>query len=444
MQGVQQSQSRPFQTRGATGRRHHESPGGTPPDWKQEMMAEFGQTPDDLAEQTVRGINRTAFADWIQMEPRPRDFMTPTFRPFEGKTDPLDHIYHFQQKMALETRDEAVTCKVFSTTLVGPALLWFRQLPEKSINGFEDFCRLFLRQYAADESPREYLLRFLEVMSLVHNADSIQAAGSFVRSLQPGLMLSGHLLLNLPYDMADVQAKSEGVFRVLESHQKAPKTSAAVTTTPIQPLAPQGMKKPPLGQGPAPKQEVPAQDGLEGGKRRKTTRDPLPKYELNTPIDVVYLQNRDRGIFKDPPKSGVPEHMKNRSRYCQFHKDFGHDTVHCRNLYAQVMLAIHASRLKQYVKTNEDQPRQDTTREKAVSPYRADHMRYTDTKRVYQQRRVCQQRQTQCLMPTTVKDPESARTLGLTSLVDDPRKRAKNELLCKAKTCQQTSKVLAL
>ncbi|PON72055.1 hypothetical protein PanWU01x14_068970, partial [Parasponia andersonii] len=60
MQGVRQSQSRLFETRGAVGGRHHESLGGTPPDWKQEMMAELGkrlgnhhsQTPDDLAEQT--------------------------------------------------------------------------------------------------------------------------------------------------------------------------------------------------------------------------------------------------------------------------------------------------------------------------------------------------------------------------------------------------------
>ncbi|PON74510.1 hypothetical protein PanWU01x14_049170, partial [Parasponia andersonii] len=37
-----------------------------------------------------------------------------------------------------------------------------------------------------------------------------------------------------------------------------------------------------------------------------------------------------------------------------------------------------------------------------------------------------------------------ARTLGLTSPVDDPRKRAKSELLRKAKTCQQTSELLAL
>ncbi|PON31562.1 hypothetical protein PanWU01x14_368970, partial [Parasponia andersonii] len=45
MQGERQSQSqsRPFQTRGGMSGRHHESPGGTPPDWKQEMMAELGK-----------------------------------------------------------------------------------------------------------------------------------------------------------------------------------------------------------------------------------------------------------------------------------------------------------------------------------------------------------------------------------------------------------------
>ncbi|PON66363.1 hypothetical protein PanWU01x14_110180 [Parasponia andersonii] len=66
MKGAQQSQSKPLQARGAMGGRPHGSLGGTPPDWKQEMMVELGkrlrahhsQTPDDLAEQTVRGIKR--------------------------------------------------------------------------------------------------------------------------------------------------------------------------------------------------------------------------------------------------------------------------------------------------------------------------------------------------------------------------------------------------
>ncbi|PON50428.1 hypothetical protein PanWU01x14_222930 [Parasponia andersonii] len=113
----------------------------------------------------------------------------------------------------------------------------------------------------ANESLREYLSHFLEVKSLVHNADSVQAAGSFVRDLQPRSMLSDHLLLNLSYDMADVQKKSEGVFRVLESRQKMPKASTTITTAPAQTPAPQGVKRPTLDQGLTLKQEAPTQGG---------------------------------------------------------------------------------------------------------------------------------------------------------------------------------------
>ncbi|PON68298.1 hypothetical protein PanWU01x14_096180, partial [Parasponia andersonii] len=64
-------------------RRYQESLEGALPHWKQEMMAELSkrlgayhsQTPNDLAEQTVCGINWTTFVDWIQLEPKPRDFM---------------------------------------------------------------------------------------------------------------------------------------------------------------------------------------------------------------------------------------------------------------------------------------------------------------------------------------------------------------------------------
>ncbi|PON67707.1 hypothetical protein PanWU01x14_101310 [Parasponia andersonii] len=100
--------------------------------------------------------------------------------------------------------------------------------------------------------------------------------------------------------------------------------------------------------------------GLE--KVKEDLYDRLGNPNKAIELGLVENKNRDRSIFKDPPKSGVPEHMKNRNRYCQFHRDFGHDTVHCRNLYAQVMLAIHSGRLGQYVKNDETRPRPDTAR----------------------------------------------------------------------------------
>ena len=74
----------------------------------------------------IQGANRSPFTEWIVDEPKLKDFVVPSFKQFDGKFDLVDHIFNFQQKMALETRNEAILCKVFSTTLVGPALAWFR------------------------------------------------------------------------------------------------------------------------------------------------------------------------------------------------------------------------------------------------------------------------------------------------------------------------------
>ena len=82
----------------------------------------------------TRGVSRLPFTEWIVEESKLKDFVVPTFKQFDRKFDPVDHIFNFQQKMALETRNEVILCKVFSTTLTGPALAWFRQLQKKKIN----------------------------------------------------------------------------------------------------------------------------------------------------------------------------------------------------------------------------------------------------------------------------------------------------------------------
>ena len=104
-------------------------------DWKAQILAEMTKkiggyerfsNPQDLAMMATRGVNKSPFTEWIVEELKPKDFIIPSFKQFDGKSDPVDHIFNFQQKMALETRNEAILCKVFSTTLVGPALAWFR------------------------------------------------------------------------------------------------------------------------------------------------------------------------------------------------------------------------------------------------------------------------------------------------------------------------------
>ena len=100
---------------------------------QEQMMKKIGgynrfTNPLDIVVMANRGVSRLPFTEWIVEEPKPKDFVVPTFKQFDGKSDPVDHIFNFQQKVALETRNEAILCKVFSTTLTGPAWAWFSQL----------------------------------------------------------------------------------------------------------------------------------------------------------------------------------------------------------------------------------------------------------------------------------------------------------------------------
>ena len=85
--------------------------------------------------------------------------------------------------MTLESINEAMLCKVFSTTLVGSALIWFHQLADKSFASFEDFRTLFMKKYGSnriqlktmrdshkidqreDKTLRMFLNRFLDMMN---------------------------------------------------------------------------------------------------------------------------------------------------------------------------------------------------------------------------------------------------------------------------------------
>ena len=56
----------------------------------------------------------------------------------------------------------------------------------------------------------------MEVMNTIYDADSVAVAGSFIKGLQPGSILFEDLIKNTHYNMAEIQERAEGVFRVLE------------------------------------------------------------------------------------------------------------------------------------------------------------------------------------------------------------------------------------
>ncbi|XP_062093990.1 uncharacterized protein LOC133800026 [Humulus lupulus] len=337
--------------------------------WKEDMMREMMQKFSDgrsaYATEHLDLVSRTTekspFSEWIQNEPKPRDFVIPSLPAFNGKGDPLNHLFQFQQKMALEANNEAIQCKVFSTTFSGPALLWFRQLKPGSLNSFSDLRRTFLQQYSANreaprtmadlyrieqgenEYPKAYLQRFIDLVHQIHYVDPITATNIFVKSLQVGSLLHENLTMTPPYDMADVQTRAEGVFRVLEFRERAQKKSALISA-------------PPTNNPPPParddKRKRNQTDHTKEGKRPRQDRQSsrYPSFEYTVPQEVIYEENKDRPIWREPYKITTPSDRRDKSRYCLFHKDHGHTIAECHNLNNQIQALMRSGRLTQYIK----------------------------------------------------------------------------------------------
>ena len=64
-------------------------------------------------------ISKSPFTRGIEKAKFPKRFHQPTFTMYNGRTDPVEHVSQFKQKMAVHSQDEALLCRVFPSSL-GP------------------------------------------------------------------------------------------------------------------------------------------------------------------------------------------------------------------------------------------------------------------------------------------------------------------------------------
>ena len=89
------------------------------------------------------------------------DFINPLSPFIMARTDPVEHVSHFSQKMVVHSRDEALMCKIFSSSLGPMAIRWFNGLKENSIDSFKKLTQSFGARFITCSSvplPLESLL----------------------------------------------------------------------------------------------------------------------------------------------------------------------------------------------------------------------------------------------------------------------------------------------
>ena len=88
-------------------------------------------------------ISRLPFTHRIEGRKLPQGFTQPTFTMYNSRTNPVEHVSHFNQRMAIHSRNEALMCKVFPSSL-GPVLMrWFDGLRKGSISSLKELTRAF-------------------------------------------------------------------------------------------------------------------------------------------------------------------------------------------------------------------------------------------------------------------------------------------------------------
>ena len=100
-------------------------------------------------------ISQSPFTRKIEEAELPQRFHQPTFAIYNGRTDPVEHVSQFNQRMAVHSKDEALMCKVFPSSLGPMAMRWFDNLKPNSINSFKQLTQAFgFRFITSSRVPR--------------------------------------------------------------------------------------------------------------------------------------------------------------------------------------------------------------------------------------------------------------------------------------------------
>ncbi|XP_050290554.1 uncharacterized protein LOC126728835 [Quercus robur] len=98
---------------------------------------------NDAMSKALDKISKSPFTRRIEGARLPRRFHQLTFIVYNGRTDPVEHVSQFNQRMAVHSKNEALMCKVFLSSLGPVAMRWFNGLKVNSIDSYKQLTQAF-------------------------------------------------------------------------------------------------------------------------------------------------------------------------------------------------------------------------------------------------------------------------------------------------------------
>ena len=268
---------------------------------------------------------------------------------YNDRTDLVEHISQFKQKMTVHSQDEALMCKVFPSSLGSMPMRWFDGLKTNSISSFKKLTQSFCSRFITcsrvpqpldsllsmlmreGESVKAYSERYWEMFNEIDdNFDEI-AFNTFKVGLptKHGLRksLTGKPVTSLRRLMDKVDK-----YKRIEDDQLQWKGKTKVI-----PQERQDFKSDRYNNN-RPRRDYVGQSGFVNIQVVNTV--------FREPVRKVLQKIKNKPFFKWPNKMAGDPAKRNQNLYCHYHQEQGYTTEDCRNLWDHLDQLVGEGKLK--------------------------------------------------------------------------------------------------
>ena len=325
-----------------------------------------GRAPDTI--DTLVQQTESPFTAEVLHFPLPAKFRMPQIETFDGVRDPVDHLNTYKNQMELHGYQDPVRCRVFATTLKGPAWAWFNRIPPSSISSFRELSIAFISHFigartyrkssyhlltvkqGSQESLKSYVQRFSAESLKIDIPDEKFAITAFIAGLgvqSKDLMFS--ISKNPQASMAEVLAKAE---KYINGEEALISKKESSSTRKEKSAIDKRRGWSPRRQ--SDKEKSPSKERERSPKRRGNLRDRLgpPQSErrrgyspqrftpLTASVSQVLQEVRNEQFLRWPTQMKSDPATRDNTKYCEFHRDYGHHTNNCIQLKREIEYLI--------------------------------------------------------------------------------------------------------
>ena len=330
---------------------------------KEVVKGRAPDTMDTLVQQT-----ESPFTAEVLHFPLPAKFRRPQVETFDGGKDPVDHLNTYKNQMELHGYQDPVRCRAFATTLKGPALAWFNRIPLSSISSFRELSIAFVSHFigartyrkpsyhlltvkqGSQESLKSYVQRFNAESLKIDIPNEKFAVTAFIAGLgvqSKDLMFS--ISKNPQASMAEVLTKAE---KYINGEEALISKKDSSSTRKEKSATDKRRGRSPWRQ--SDQEKSPSKERERSPKRRGNLRDRLgpPQSErrrryspqrftpLTASVSQVLHEVRNEQFLRWPTQMKSDPATRDNTKYCEFHRDYGHRTNNCIQLKREIEYLI--------------------------------------------------------------------------------------------------------